>query len=77
MSWRRLQGSAWALDTLALISYRNWVVPSRVPGETLPANLTQEWVVPASFRPDPVSGHVIPATSTKPTSGESATTSWG
>ncbi|MYA09841.1 MAG: 6-bladed beta-propeller, partial [Gemmatimonadetes bacterium] len=53
------EGSAWALDTLALISYRNWVVPFRVPGETLPANLTQEWVVPDSFRPDPVSGHVI------------------
>ena len=55
------EASSWALDTLAVISYRNWVVPFRLPGETLPANLTQEWVVPDSFRGDPVSGHAIVA----------------
>lgn len=55
------EGSSWDLDTLSLISFRNWVVPFRLSGEPLPANLTQEWIVPDSFRPDPVSGNTIVA----------------
>ena len=55
------EGSSWASDTLALVSFRNWVMPFRLSGEALPANFTQEWIVPDSFRPDPVSGSVIVA----------------
>ena len=55
--WR--QSSSWALDTLALISFRKWLVPFPLPGDPAPAHLTQEWVVPDSFRPDAAGGGVV------------------
>lgn len=33
------EGSSWASDTLALVSFRNWVMPFRLSGEALPANV--------------------------------------
>lgn len=53
------QGASWALDTLALISFRKWLVPFPLPGDPVPAHLTQEWVVPDSFRPDAAGGSVV------------------
>ena len=59
------RGASWALDTLAFVSYRNWVVPFPLAGEPMPANLTQEWIVPDSFRPDASSGSVVLARTQK------------
>ena len=53
------KGASWALDTLALISFRNWLVPFQLAGDPTPARLTQEWVVPDSFRPDAPGGSVL------------------
>jgi len=53
------RGVSWALDTLALISFREWLVPFPLAGEAAPAHLTQEWVVPDSFRPDAAGGSVV------------------
>ena len=53
------KGASWTLDTLALISFRNWLVPFKLAGDPTPARLRQEWVVPDSFRPDAPSGSVV------------------
>ena len=53
------KGASWTLDTLALISYRNWLVPFKLAGDPEPVRLSQEWVVPDSFRPDAPGGSVV------------------
>ena len=53
------KGASWTLDTLALISFRSWLVPFKLAGDPTPARLRQEWVVPDSFRPDAPSGSVV------------------
>lgn len=53
------KGASWTLDTLALISYRNWLVPFKLAGDPTPVRLSQEWVVPDSFRPDAPGGSVV------------------
>ena len=46
------RGASWALDTLALISFRKWLVPFPLVGDPAPAHLD-------SFRPDAPGGSVV------------------